>query len=313
MPKQLIFEKKKKGVISKLATQAYYRSRFFSMFMNKFEITGLSDEQKRFFLSQMWEVGTINAYILEGSKPASIAPDEEVENPEGLLLLTPYAPFEYNIYNMPTKLTPVRLRGASFIKGTPLEVNKDCVIGWAHTSHQPIRYIVDYYVEKITEVEKTIDTNLFVHKLPRLVTCSPEDKDRVDDLLRKIDAGENALFLNVEDYNAIKAVLESGGNYIIDKLYQYKQNLENELFTILGIDNKGSDKKERLLVDEVNANNDAINQGGDCFISELEAFCERVKNVLGYTITIKNKAMPVMATSEEDYTEEEDEDDNSTN
>ena len=299
MPKQILFQKSKKGLVDKIAISNYYRSKFFSVFMDKFEIEGMTPDQTRFFLTQCWEVGTYNAFILEGSKkPESLV--LEGEDNEGILVITPYAPFEYNIYNYPTKLTPVRLRGATFIPEKPMTIGKDCVIGWAHTSHMPIRYLVDFYVDKIAEVEKTIDTNLFTHKLPRLVICNPDDKARVDSLLSAIEKGENRLFLEAEDWQAIKNVLDSGGTYIIDKLYTYKQNLENELLTMLGIDNKGGDKKERLIVDEVNANNNIINQGSSCFMDELETFVSEVKRVLGYTLSIKVKEAPITSMYEED-------------
>ena len=299
---------KKKGAIASKYIEDYYRSRFFSVFMNKFEIEGLTYDQKRFFLTQAWETGTINAFILPDSKPTSLVlQDEEQENPNGLLILTPYAPFEYNIYNYPTKLTPVRLRGATFIPAEPMEIGKECVIGFFHTSHMPIRALVDFYVERLANIEKVIDTQLFTHKLPRLVTCSPEDKARVEQIIKDIDAGNNAIFMDVNDWQSIKNVLDSGNNYIIDKLYNYKVALENELLTILGIDNSGVEKRERKIVDEVNANNQIINDGNDCFMTELKAFEEQVNTILGYPLRIRAKELPVMAVSEEDKVDPQDE------
>ena len=296
---------KKKGAIATTSIENYYRSRFFSVFMNKFEIEGMTADQKRFFLTQMWETGTINAFILKGSKPTQLVLEdmETVENPNGILVLTPYAPFEYNIYNYPTKLTAVNIRGAKFIPADPMKIGKDCVIGFCHTSHMPIRYLVDFYVERLANIEKTIDTQIFTHKLPRLVICSPEDKERVDRIMKDIEAGNNTLFMDANDWQSIKNVLESGGNYIIDKLYDYKVALENELLTILGIDNAGIEKRERKIVDEVNANNAIINDGNDTFMTELKEFEKQVNEILGYPLKITSKELPVMAVSEEDKLE----------
>lgn len=292
---------KKNGALALKSIETYYRSRFFSVFMNKIEAEALTYDQKRFLFSQFWETGTINAFILKGSKPSSLVlqNSEEVENPNGILVLTPYAPFEYNIYNYPTKLTAVRLRGATFIPSEPMEVGKDCVIGFCHTSHMPIRALVDFYVERLANIEKVIDTQLFTHKLPRLVICSPEDKARVEQIIHDIDDGKNVLFMDANDWQSIKNVLDSGGTYLIDKLYDYKVALENELLTILGIDNDGIAKRERKIVDEVNANNQIINDSNDCFMTELNAFADMVNKVLGYPLKFKAKELPVMAVSEE--------------
>lgn len=296
--------KKKRALLRRAEIERYYRTKFFSTFMNNFEITGFDEQQSRFFLTQMWEKGTINAFILEGTKPVSIDPNKEASE-SGLLILTPYAPFEYNIYNYPTKLTAIRLRGATFIPQTPMVVNKDCVIGFAHKSHMPVRYLVDFYVEKIADVEMTINTNLNAHKLPRLVICSPEDKKRVEELMNAIDNGEERLFLDVNDWNAIKNVLESGAGYILDKLQVYKETLINECLTTLGVDNKGGDKKERLIVDEVNANNDIINLGNDSFLDEMRIFFDQVNNILNYPCSIDSKTQFVCAVSEDNMQQED--------
>lgn len=286
-------QKKKNALLRKAEVERYYRTKFFSTFLNNFEIEGLNEQQARFYLIQLWEKGTIAAFILEGSKPLSIVPNQELANPNGELILTPYSPSEYNIYNYPTKVNLIRLRGATFIPQKPMIVNKSCVIGFAHKSHCSVRYLVDFYAEKIADVEMTINTNLFAHKLPRLVICSPEDKARVQELMNAIDNGQERLFLDVNDWQAIKNVLDSGATYIIDKLQVYKETLVNECLTMLGVDNKGGDKKERLIVDEVNANNDIINLGNSSFLDEMRLFFDNVNNILGYECSIKAKMSPV--------------------
>lgn len=305
MATKLITKKERSGVLDFTMTMNYYRSKFFAVFMNKFEVEGLTYDQKRFLLTQLWERGTINAFILQGSKPLSLVLQDEEENPNGLLILTPYAPFEYNIYNYPTKLVAVRLRGATFIPTTPMMVGKDCVIGWGHTSHQPIRDLVEYYVIRIANVEGAIQQQVFGHKMPRLIVCSPEDKDRLKGVVNAIENGENVLYVDAMDFNAIKNVLD-GGSYIIDKLYSYKTALENELLTILGIDNNGVDKRERRVVDEVNANNAIINDGNDTFMSELEEFVRQVNDILGYPLSIKAKEVPVASIYEDEVGSQDD-------
>lgn len=289
MPEITMKIKRKNSLLQRSQIEMYYRSKYFSLFMNAYEFTGLNFQQQRFLLAQLWEVGTINFFILEGSVPSSIEVNVNTPNPNGELILTPYAPSKFNIYNFAEWITPVKLRGVDFIPQEEMKVNKDCVIGWGHVSHMPIRRIVDFYVEKITDVEITINMNLQTHKLPRLVVCSPEDKERVAQLMANIENGVPKLFLDSNDIKAIQSVLQGGGEYIIDKLFTYKQNLEKELMTMMGIDNAGVEKKEREIVDEVNANNEEIDNGGDCFVDEMKIFCKQVSEVLNYPLSVKEK------------------------
>ena len=294
----------------------FYENKYFSLFLNRRHFPELTKNQERFLLKSFWNNGCVAAFILEGTKQEpslmqmlqNSSKDTlilENENANGLLMLVPFATSKYDVFDEPSVIQYINKRGAKFIpKGLKI-VNKDCVIGWAHTSHAPIHSLVMFYIDKIVDVENTINMNLFVHKLPRLVVCSPEDKSRVEDLMEKIENGEKKLFLDANDVNAIKNVLESGSNtsYIIDKLYQYKQNLENELSTFLGINNNPIEKAERLVTGEVNSNNQLIAECGNCFDDSIEAFCEEVSNVLGFPLT--QEVEEIEEEAEEEYNEDE--------
>ena len=284
--------------IEAYTAKRFYENKYFGLFLNRRHFPQLTKNQERFLLKSFWQNGCVCAFIVEGTKQepslkqmlSNSSKDTlilENENANGLLLLVPFATAKYDITDAPSVVSYNNKRGATFIpKGLKI-VNKDCVIGWAHSSHAPIRSLVMYYIDKIVDVEKTIEMNLFVHKLPRLVVVSPEDKDRVADLMEKIEAGEKKLFLDANDVQAIKNVLESGSNtsYIIDKLYQYKQNLENELSTFLGINNNPVEKAERLITGEVNSNNQLISECGACFDDTIDIFCEEVSKVLNFPLT----------------------------
>lgn len=286
-------------------SKRFYENKFFGLFLNAYKFTNLTYNQQRYLLKELWRNGTISAFILEGSRSepslkqllsnsSKNTLELANENPNGLLIFVPYSVNQWNIEDEPSVITFINKRGATFIPTRLQKVNKDCVIGWAHSSHSSIRALVRFYIDKIVDVENTINTNLFIHKLPRLIVCSPEDKARVQDLMEQIEKGEKKLFLEAEDVEAIKNVLDSGSNtsYIIDKLYQYKQNLENELLTFLGINNVALEKKERLITDEANSNNQLINDSSDCFLDCLKAFCEDINKVLGYEISVEAKSSP---------------------
>ena len=308
MAKMKFKEMKKNSLLTKEEIQMYYRSKYYSLYMNAYEFTGLNYQQKRFLLGQLWEKGTCAFFVLEGTKPISLLVDPDTKE-EGELVLCPYGPSKYNIYNFPEFVQLVRLRGATFIPTEPQRVNKDVVLMWGHSSHMPIRAIVDFYVDKIAEVEVTARMNLETHKLPRLLVCSPEDKKRVAELMNAIQEGTPKLFLESDDYKAINNVLQSGGEFIVDKLFTYKQNLERELMTMLGIDNIGTLKRERQNNDEVNANNEEIDNGGDCFVDEMKLGCEQIQAVLGLDVSVKEKRPPVemLDTTEEDNDPQESE------
>ena len=306
-------------------SQRFYENKYFGLFLNAYKFDNLTRSQRRYLLKKLWQNGTCCCFVLAGTKQEpsmkSLLTNKTKdtialgnESPNGLLIFTPYAPIQYNIEDEPSVVNIVNIRGAQFLPTSPQVVNKDVVICWAHSSHAPIRSLVMYYIEKIVDVENTINMNLFVHKLPRLVVCSPEDKARVEDLMEAIERGEKKLFLDANDVQAIKNVLESGSNtsYIIDKLYQYKQSLENELLTFLGINNVSIEKKERLITDEANSNNQLINDCSECFLDSLREFCENVSTILDYPLSVEATSSPDSNEEimEEEYNEDEGEEEN---
>ncbi len=278
-----------------------YENKYFSLWLNSRHFPELTRDQERFLMKELWVKGSVCAFIVPGTKqePSLVVMQEnknestlilENKNQEsGVLALVPYATSQWNIFDQPTIVTFISKRGASFIPTNPQIVNKDCVIIFAHPSHKPIYSLVSWYIERITDIEQTIKINLFAHKLPRLVIVDPQDENRVKEIMDAIEEGKTKIFLTATDWQAIKNVLDGGGTYIIDKLHQYKQNVENELLTMLGINNTPHEKAERLITDEANSNNQLIEQYGDCFKDEIQRCLDDVKEVLGFSITQKIK------------------------
>lgn len=314
MPKIKFKEIKENGNQANMSAIRFYENKYFGLFLNAYKFTNLSKNQQRYLLKSMWKRGTVACFIAEGTRQeptmvqaltnTSINTVSVGYDTEGLLIFVPYAVNQWNVEDEPSVVSLINVRGATFIPTKPQIVNEDVVIGYGHKSRAPVRDLVMFYIERIADVENTIRTNLFVHKLPRLIIVSPEDKERVSDIVEAIERGETKIFLEAEDWQAIKNVLESGaGSYIIDKLYQYKQNLENELLSFLGINNIPIEKKERLITDEAQSNDQLINDSSDCFLDSLKEFCDEIKDVLGYNIDVEAKSSP--ASNDEEYAEDE--------
>ena len=277
--------KKRLGLLNN-RTEIYnkFMDKFRAIYFAKFDIEELNDQMSNFLKLQLWSKGRILAFILEESKIPDFLKDKE-NSEEQILVLTPFASSYFNIYNYPTKLNAVALKGATFIPTKTMTNMVDCVVGFAHEFKCSIVNLIKKYVDELVEIEITLNINTFAHRLPRLVVTTPDNENRVQEIMNKIEEGEGCLFLSADDWEAIKNVLEGGANYIIDKLYNYKECIENEVLTILGINNVNYEKKERLITDEVNANNHLIASYARNFKKPIEDFCKNVESVLNYKLT----------------------------
>lgn len=261
-------------------TLNFYLNKYYSLFMNRFKFKGVDYQQADFILRKMWGTGTICAFKMKETIGSN-------EHPQGLLVFVPYEPNGWNIYDYPTSVHYMNTKGVKFIPYTEQVVDKDCVIGWCQRNKKSVKELVTYYIMKIVNIELVIDLNLNAHKMPYVIGAAPEDTKVLEEVMRLLQNNEPQLFVNVQDVDKLKALV-SGAPYILDKLYDLKQAIENELREYLGLDNLGgSQKKEHLITAEVESNNQVIQASGNNFIDCMKEFFERIRDVLGVDVDVE--------------------------
>lgn len=291
------------AVITRQSLRNYYTLKYFNLFMNAYKFTNLDYQQKDFLLRKMWAVGRLACFRLASSTE---------KHPQGEVVFCPFATAELNIYDYPVKVSLIKLKNVSFIPTSLQVVDKDVVIGFAQRNKHSVWEMVMPLVEKIVDVEMTLRTALKSQKTPWLVAYTPENEEQKNIIKNNLDSDEPYLFLESDDVNQYKALV-SGANYNCDKLYNLKQCYENEIKEYLGINNLGvNEKKEHLIGDEINVNQEIVESHGECFLDCLKEFCERIKDVLGYEVQVElNK--PDSIEYNEDVDDKEDDKDDSSN
>lgn len=75
----------------------------------------------------------------------------------------------------------------------------------------------------------------------------------------------------------------------IKDLWDHYHNLENLVWTRMGINNANTDKKERLITPEVAANNGAIRASIDPLLVSRETACEEINKMFGLNVSVTLK------------------------
>lgn len=151
---------------------------------------------------------------------------------------------------------------------------------------EPLQHIIYDYALAMYNVEKSIRLNVRQQKYPYLVVTDTKNELTMKTLFRKIDEGDDfAIFgsknINLDNINAINL----NTPYVVDKLNNYKYELEREILTDLGLNNT-IEKKERLVTDEVNSNNDYIYRKVELmYKTRLEA-CKLINELYGLNIKV---------------------------
>lgn len=296
--------KQKNSSAIRTSFENYYINKFFNMWMNKIELDGLNYQQSEFIMKKFWFEGTIAC-----SEPVGIPKDLIELMDEDRVIFTPWVVSGlYNIYDYPIKALPVNLRGVAFISTKPLVIDEEIVIGYCQKNHKSIYQSIVPKIKELVDIEMVKRIALKSQKMPWLFTGTPENKTAIDKLANDLDSDDPTLFTTLEDSQLAKG-LTSGSPYILDKLEQQRQKLENDILTFLGVNNVGiAEKKEHLVVDEINANNQEIAESGDNFLDMFKQFFDRIEKVFNFKVNPKLKEVK-MPQFEEDLESEDEEND----
>ena len=253
-----------------------YRALFLSQFI--VEHPQLDSRATRYFLTKLFDSGSVACYRIPHTDIPAFAP---------------YSCNSYDRYSYPAKIKLVKERAEAPDRLVPsrfLPVNEE---GGAVLAYVNLDYlmrpavIVDDYAKKLADVDMAINTNLQLQKMPFLVLGTGKNNEQRKQVLAAIMANRPAVFRKATDLNSITS-LRTDSPYIIDKLTQYKNNLDSEVKTLLGIDNLNTDTKSQYINDsETNANNEEISLAKIGFYEALKDFQKNAKKYLGFDFDIR--------------------------
>lgn len=195
-----------------------------------------------------------------------------------------------NPYDEPTFVRP----HATGYTGVPLENHVDCVIIRNNDILLPTSPTLQLFAYRLAEATRTSDVNIKAQKTPYIVLCDDKQKLSFKRAMQQIENNEDAIYgYKNFDISAIQT-LKLDAPVVFDKLTLHKHDIWNECMTFLGLNNANQDKRERLVDDEVQANNEQVCASGNVFLSSREDSVKEVKNLFGLSdeeISVEKREM----------------------
>lgn len=205
-----------------------------------------------------------------------------------------------DVYRIPIERTAYAINGYQ-VRLT----SEDSVIIFNNYTHTNCLLDIEMYARRLYEIERTIDVNVIAQKTPLIIRADENQRLTLKNLYMQYDGNEPFIFGDKQlDMDGIK-VLKTDAPYTADKLNILKRQIWNEALTYLGIENSNTEKKERLISDEVTTNLGAVEAQRFCRLNARRQAAEKINAMFGTNITVDYRQTTVERFEKE--TENEDE------
>jgi hypothetical protein len=153
---------------------------------------------------------------------------------------------------------------------------------------------MELFALRLYEAEQTAMVNIKAQKTPVLLLMDEKQRLTMENLYSQYEGNRPVIFgdKNSLGENVIKAI-NTQAPFIADKIIDYKKEIWNEALTFLGINNIMVDKKERLITDEANSNNELINLNLQSYLAPRQEACRQFNEKFGFTGTDKEISVRV--------------------
>ena len=219
------------------------------------------------------------------------------ETPEfGFINTQCYTNGYLNIYGLPSALNCNTFNGLHWYKklftriGETDEVidkqrKEECVLVLNDWEGVPTAFTIEQFAYRMYLAQRAADVNMSAQRTPVMVVCSDKQRLTMQNLYSQYDGNMPFIFGDKEsniNENSLKA-LKTDAPFICDKIIDYKKEIWNEFLQFLGVNSISIEKKERLITDEANQNNEVINLYLQSRLATRQKACEEFNELYGLT------------------------------
>mgnify|MGYP002514037368 CR=1 FL=1 len=193
-----------------------------------------------------------------------------------------------NIYGLPTEINCFSYGFSSIRKLYTGLANEEarktnCILVLNNQDKESTFSDMELFAYRMYKAERSSDININATKSPIVILANDKTKLSMVNAYAQYDGNQPVIVgkKGQFDLNDISSI-DTKAEFIADKLQDYKKSIWNELLTFLGINNL-NEKKERMVTDETNQNNEVINLNLQSFLIPRKEACKQFNELFGLT------------------------------
>lgn len=210
----------------------------------------------------------------------------------------------YNIFYQPKRaiVTNPLLRGLR-----RLEIGTQCTLIKLQPDYGSVMDLVGFYADMMALTAETAGVNLVNSRLSYVFFGKNKNTaESQKKLFDRVASGEPATFVDTGLYDVqsgnpswIPFQQNVGQNYIAGDALADLRKWEMMFDTDVGIPNANTDKKERLISDEVNANNVEVTSKADLWLDQLQKSFAQTSKMFGIKLGVEWRNKPQVSAESE--------------
>lgn len=155
----------------------------------------------------------------------------------------------------------------------------------------PTDSTIQLFAQRLYEAERTIDVNIKAQKTPVIILCDEKQRLTLKNVYEKFDGNEPVIFgkkgLDIDDIRTLR----TDAPFVADKLREYTRDVWSEALSFLGINNVMTEKKERLVTGEVEANNQLIDLSAQVMLLTRQQAAEQFNKLYpGHNVSVRQRS-----------------------
>lgn len=217
----------------------------------------------------------------------------------GGLAFAPATPIgKLNMYYNPNKIQLLPINGGTpwyrhayfFVKNLAegnVIVPPDSAVCFDNESRISLIPILRQYARRLANIDRKVDININAQATPFLIIAEEESRKDAINLYKQIGGNEPLIIANKGITGTLSAsVFSTEAPYVADKLLVDQQKIINQVYTMLGVDNSNTEKRERMIDAEATSNNEQIMLMRLSRLAPRRRFADQVNEIFGTDITV---------------------------
>lgn len=192
-----------------------------------------------------------------------------------------------NIYGLPTRINcfsyEYNQMRELYVPDVNSAKNQECILVMNNYERIPTAATISLFANRMSEAQRTADINVQAQRTPVLILGDKPQELTLRNLYAQYDGNSPVIFGNQNQLTTDSMqVLKTDAPFVATELMEYKMQIWNEFLTFLGVNNL-AEKRERLISNEVDSNNELVNLNLQSYLAPRKQACNEFNAKFGLT------------------------------